>query len=122
MVHNDGKDDTGFSLCFTHLYKERSLNLSSSTKATTSVDELLEVFLQLEQLNDKLLCPAVVNGRKKLEDLVQNGSAYAEVLNIITIEDDEEEVGPPSETPAGTMTNNQCRINHHHHFSYPKNK
>ena len=77
VVHNDAKDgDTGlpFVSPFQTRRNKSKSSSNSSSSSTASVDELLEVFLQLEQLDDKLLCPAVVHGRKKLEALVQNGT------------------------------------------------
>ena len=58
VVHNDAKDDTGLSFVSPvqttrrNKSKSSSSNSSTSTKATASVDELLEVFMQLEQLDD----------------------------------------------------------------------
>ena len=37
-----------------------------TTDGSLGVNDLLEVFLELEELDDKLLRPAVVHGRKKL--------------------------------------------------------
>ena len=44
------------------------------TNTMADVNGLVEVFLQLEQLDDKLLCPLVVHWRKKLQTLLQTGT------------------------------------------------
>ena len=68
------------------------------------VSELLEVFLQLEQLDDKLLRAAIVHGRKKLQALAVTGTTCTEIFDVITIDEDEtttlDSTGP-------TQTNNQ---------------
>ena len=52
------------------------------------VEELLQVFLELESLDDKLLRPTLVHGRKKLQALANTGTNIAEVYDVITIKND----------------------------------
>ena len=56
-------------------------------------DLLVEVFLELEELDDKLLLwPAVIHERKKLQALVSMGTTHEafcfQVTQIVTIERD----------------------------------
>ena len=51
-----------------------------SSDRTIEVEDLLPVFLDLEELDDRLLRPAVVNGRKKLQALVDTGTTFTESL------------------------------------------
>ena len=52
------------------------------------IQEYIQVVLELEQLEDELLRPSVVHGRKKLQALADTGSTVTEVVDIITIEDE----------------------------------
>ena len=61
-----------------------------SKKGILGVDELLDVFLELEQLDDKHIRSAEVLGRKKLQTLASTGTTHTEVIDIITIEDDDD--------------------------------
>ena len=78
---------------------KRKLPPVSSKKGGLGVDELLQVFLELEKLDDKHLRSAVVFGRKRLQTLASAGTTHTEVIEIITIADDDDD-----ETPMG---NNQ---------------
>ena len=49
---------------------------------------MLQVFLELEELDDKHLSPAIVHGRKKLQALAGTGTTITVVIDMITIEDD----------------------------------
>ena len=59
-----------------------------STSEGLGIDELFKVFLELEQLDDKLPRPAVVHERKKLQALANTGTTHTEILDVITIEED----------------------------------
>ena len=62
---------------------------------------MLQVFLELEELDDKHLRPAVVHGRMKLEALGGTGTTTAEVIDVITIEDISVNDEVPAALPAG---------------------
>ena len=51
------------------------------------VEELLQVFLELESLDDKLLRPALIHRRKKLKALAYTGTTITEVFDVITLDD-----------------------------------
>ena len=70
----------------------------STTIGSLGVHDLLEVFLELEELDDKLPRPAVVHGRKKLQALANRGTTHTEILYVITID---------AEDDTRTTTNNQ---------------
>ena len=67
--------------------KDKLLSHPASIR-TLGGNELLEVFLELEQLDDKPLREAVVHGRKKLQALADTGTTHIEFLDVTTIEDD----------------------------------
>ena len=81
------------------------------------VNELLEVFLELEQLNDKLLRLAVVHERKKLQALANGGTTHTKILDVITIDEEDDDART-------TPTNNQQEVvdKTHNHFSFPEDK
>ena len=68
--------------------QSRKSAVMTPVDGTLGIQELLQVFLELEQLEEKLLRPAVVHGRKKLQALADTGSTVTEVVDIITIEDE----------------------------------
>ena len=76
---------------------KRKLPPVSSKKGGLGVDELLQVFLELEKLDDKHLRSAVVFGRKRLQTLASAGTTHTEVIEIITIADDDDDETPMSE-------------------------
>ena len=53
--------------------KSRKVLSHSVSSRTLGVNELLEVLMELEQLDDKLLRAAVIHGRKKLQALAATG-------------------------------------------------
>ena len=70
------------------LRKQSPRNTKSFFSESLGVTELLQVFLQFEELGDKLLRPALVHGRKKLQASADTGTTITEVIDVITMEDD----------------------------------
>ena len=69
------------------LRKQPPRDTKSFNSGSLGVTELLQVFLELEELDDKQLRPAVVHGRKKLQALAGTGATITEAIDVITIEE-----------------------------------
>ena len=63
--------------------KQAPKNRKSFISGSLGVNELLQVFLELEGLDDKHLRPAVVHGRKKLKALAYTGFTVTEFVDVI---------------------------------------